>query len=86
MENAQQLLIRWLDSFPLHWLLFFALGLGFAPFTPEPHLLEKLRMLFEGTLVRPLDIWDLFLHSAPLIVLVAKLARLAWLRSARADK
>nr|WP_315463149.1 hypothetical protein [uncultured Rhodoferax sp.] len=74
------MMIRWLDRLPVHWLLLFALGLGLAPFTPEPHLVEKLRMLAQGTLVRPLDIWDLCMHSAPLLVLAAKLGRIGWLR------
>lgn len=43
-----------------------------APFKPMPHVLEKLIMLKEGTLTRPIDIFDLFYHLAPLILLVAK--------------
>ena len=27
---------------------------------PEPHLVEKMRMLAEGTLTKPLDIFDVF--------------------------
>lgn len=49
-----------------------ALIVGFSPFYPEPHLGEKLRILFDGKLVRPLDIFDLFLHSAPVILLIIK--------------
>ena len=40
-----------------------AVLMGLAPFAPEPHLLEKLRMLFSGDLSRPIDIFDLFLHG-----------------------
>jgi len=47
--------------------------LGLAPFTPEPHLLEKLKMLIAGELVRPIDIFDLVLHGAPWVLLVLKL-------------
>jgi hypothetical protein len=46
--------------------------LGAAPFTPEPHLVEKLRMLAQGQLVKPLDMFDLALHGAPLVLLVLK--------------
>ena len=47
--------------------------LGLAPFLPEPHLWEKLEMLFSGTLVRPVDIFDLLLHGFPFILLGLKL-------------
>ncbi|ACL73037.1 hypothetical protein Tgr7_1956 [Thioalkalivibrio sulfidiphilus HL-EbGr7] len=57
--------LRFIDSVPLMFALFFGIGLGLAPFVPEPHLVEKTRMLFEGTLTRPLDIFDLFMHLAP---------------------
>ena len=54
-------------------LVVVCLTLGLAPFTPEPHLLEKLRMLTEGQLVKPIDIFDLVLHGTPWILLVLKL-------------
>jgi hypothetical protein len=46
-----------------------SLILGLAPFFSEPHLFEKSRMLMNGTLTRPLDIFDLFWHSWPLALL-----------------
>lgn len=49
-----------------------ALALGLAPFVPEPHLVEKTRMLLAGELSRPIDIFDLFFHSAPLALLLVK--------------
>ncbi|WBL32206.1 RND transporter [Sinirhodobacter sp. HNIBRBA609] len=55
--------------------MIFALLLGLAPFTPEPHVWEKLKMLAAGTLVRPLDWFDLLLHGAPWLVLAAKVIR-----------
>ena len=51
-----------------------ALTLGLAPFRPEPHVWEKLKMLAAGTLVRPLDIFDLALHGLPWLLFLAKLA------------
>lgn len=62
-------MMGWLDRFPLGWLIAIALWLAVAPIVPEPHLIEKLRMLSQGTLTRPLDIFDLLLHSAPLVLL-----------------
>jgi hypothetical protein len=52
--------------------VFLALTLGLAPFVPEPHLVEKLRMLMHGTLSRPIDIFDLVLHGTPWVLLVTK--------------
>jgi hypothetical protein len=51
-----------------------ALLLAVAPLSPEPHLVEKLRMLAAGTLRRPIDIFDLFLHGGPLALLLTRLA------------
>jgi hypothetical protein len=36
-------------------------------------LLEKLKMLIAGELVRPIDIFDLTLHGTPWVLLVSKL-------------
>ncbi len=69
----------WLDRFPLGLLIALALWLAVAPIVPEPHLIEKLRMLSQGTLTKPLDIFDLFLHSAPLVLLGIRLWRM-WRR------
>jgi hypothetical protein len=66
-----------LDRLPLSLAVIAALTLGLAPFVPEPHIVEKLRMLMAGELRRPLDIFDLLLHAAPWAVLFAKLARMA---------
>ncbi|MET0104508.1 MAG: RND transporter [Sedimenticola sp.] len=68
--------MNWLDELPMPFVVVAAVLLGLAPFVPEPHVLEKLRMLAEGTLVKPVDIFDLFLHAAPIVVLVLKLMRM----------
>lgn len=64
-----------LDSIPWWVAILAALTLGLAPFAPEPHIVEKLRMLAQGTLKRPLDIFDLLMHAAPFLLVFAKLAR-----------
>ena len=69
--------MRFLDQLPLSYAVIAALTLGLSPFLPEPHLLEKLRMLVQGTLVKPIDIGDLALHGLPWAILFAKLARMA---------
>jgi hypothetical protein len=68
--------MAWLDELPLGVLVLACLLLGLAPFTPEPHVWEKLKMLAEGTLSRPIDIFDLLLHGAPWVVLMLKLLRM----------
>lgn len=73
--------MRALDRLPLWLLLLGTLTLGLAPFSPEPHLVEKLRMLFAGTLVRPLDLFDLVLHGAFPALLFLRLVRLPFRRA-----
>ncbi len=74
-------LLAFLDQFPLLYAVLIALTLGLAPFTPVPHIWEKLGMLATGTLTRPIDIFDLALHGLPWLLLIAKLARMARQRS-----
>ncbi len=69
-------MLAWLDEIPLPMLLLATVMLGMAPFYPEPHLVEKVRMLSSGTLTRPLDIFDLLMHAAPGLLLVIKLVRM----------
>lgn len=69
-----------IDRTPLWVLILAALTLGLAPFAPEPHIWEKLRLLAAGELARPIDIFDLLLHAAPWVLLALKLGRLAWVR------
>jgi hypothetical protein len=42
---------------------------------PEPHLTEKWRMLLDGTLSKPIDIFDFLLHTMPMVVLAIRLVR-----------
>ena len=66
-----------INRIPMVWLALVAGWLAVAPITPEPHLVEKTRMLLAGTLVRPIDIFDLALHSVPLMLLVWRLVQMA---------
>ena len=68
------------DRIPWALALLAAMTLGLAPFAPEPHIVEKLRMLAQGTLVRPIDIFDLLMHGAPWLVVIAKAVRMALVR------
>ena len=68
------LLRRLLDAVPLWALVVLCLTLGLAPFVPEPHVWEKLKMLAAGDLTRMVDLFDLALHGAPFVLLALKLA------------
>lgn len=69
--------MQMLDKISLLTVFLVAMTLGLAPFTPEPHIWEKLMMLVDGQLVQPIDIFDLVLHGTPWLVLAAKLIRVA---------
>ena len=69
-------MLSWVDKLPVKPLLVVAVFFALAPFKPEPHLFEKLRMLSEGVLSRPVDIFDLFMHSFPLVLLAIRLIRI----------
>ncbi len=68
-------MLEFIDRIPLIYLVFFALILGLAPFLPEPHIWEKLKMLKAGTLTRPIDIFDLLWHTWPIALLLFKIYR-----------
>ena len=71
-------IVSMLNSIPVPVLVVLCLTLGLAPFFPEPHLWEKLRMLFNGTLSKPVDIFDLVLHALPFALLAVRLAAAFW--------
>jgi len=64
--------MKWLENIPFATLIIISLALGLAPFVPEPHLWEKLKMLFDGSLTKPIDIFDFFMHGTPVFLLIIK--------------
>lgn len=58
---------------PVWVLVILCLTLGLAPFVPEPHIWEKLKMLAAGNLTRPIDIFDMLLHGLPFVLLLLRL-------------
>ena len=76
--------MRWIDRISLPLLILVTAWMAVAPINPEPHLVEKTRMLLQGTLSRPIDIFDLFLHTTPLVVLAVRLWRDAQRRRPKA--
>ena len=67
--------LQWLDRVPLSALIVFALLLLLAPLRPMPHVVEKVIMLKNGTLTRPLDIFDLVFHLLPTLLLLVRMVR-----------
>lgn len=67
--------MKFLDKIPFRTTIIMTIFLGLAPFMPEPHLWGKLKMLVAGDLVKPIDIFDMFFHMAPGLVLLAKIYR-----------
>jgi hypothetical protein len=63
---------RALSQISYGFLIPAALVLAVLPLGAEPHLVEKLGMLVSGTLRRPIDIFDLFMHGGLLLVLGLK--------------
>jgi len=78
--------MKWLDDISLAFLLVAAVLMAVLPLNATPHLIEKLGMLVEGTLQRPLDIFDLFMHGTPAVLLFIRLFRQFVLGKNPADK
>ncbi|WP_027714382.1 hypothetical protein [Desulfuromonas sp. TF] len=57
-----------------------ALLLGLAPFYPQPHLVEKVSLLMDGNLKRPIDIFDLAWHAWPFGLLIYRMGIDLWNR------
>ena len=68
-------MLNFLDKISYTILIIIAVFMLLAPFKPMPHVVEKLLMLKNGTLHRPIDIFDLFYHLAPLALLAMKVYR-----------
>ena len=78
--DTRAFMLRWLDRLPLAPLALAAVVLGFSPLLPEPHLLQKLGLLFAGQLAKPVDVADLVVHASLPLVLLLKWVRIQQLR------
>jgi len=65
-------MLKFLDKIPYSVLILFTIMMLAAPMTPMPHVVEKILMLTNGTLSRPIDIFDLCFHLLPLLLLILK--------------
>ena len=64
-----------LDKIPYTLLIIAAIFMLLAPFQPMPHVIEKIAMLKNGVLTKPIDIFDLIFHLSPTFLLIAKAYR-----------
>lgn len=74
--------MRFIRQFPFPLLIAVAVLMLGAPFVPEPHLVEKARMAMNGTLTRPIDLFDVVWHLLPTALLAWKVV--LWRRDRRA--
>ena len=67
-------MLKFIDNFPFSTLIIMTVMLAILPYPMQemPHSLEKLQMLFAGQLTKPLDIFDLVMHTGLILVLVIK--------------
>ena len=76
--------MRFIREFPFSILIITTVLMLGAPFVPEPHLVEKARMAMNGTLTRPIDLFDVVWHLLPAALLVWK--TVLWRRERAAAK
>lgn len=72
--------MKYFDSVPFWLFAVAAIWMAIAPIYPMPHLVDKYLMLRSGSLVKPLDIFDLFWHSLFPVLLLVKTVRMAMLK------
>lgn len=86
LENSNML--KFLDNMSLFSLVFLAVILGITPYPmeAEPHSIQKITMLINGELSKPIDILDLIFHITPTILLGIKLYRMYVLKLPKDEK
>ena len=68
-------MFAFVDKIPYAILIIIAVFMLLAPFYPIPHVVEKILMLKDGKLSKPIDIFDLFFHLIPTVLLGLKVIR-----------
>ena len=57
--------------------LLFCVVPGLLPFSPEPHIVGKVRWVMGGAMgMQPMDYFDLFLHGSPFVYLAYVLIKM----------
>jgi hypothetical protein len=68
-------MLKFLNNIPYATLILATIFMLLTPVTPMPHVVEKILMIKNGALFKPLDIFDLFFHLSPLILLIIKASK-----------
>jgi len=68
-------MLNLLDKIPYSVLIILTVMMLLAPVKPMPYVVEKIIILKNGMLHRPIDIFDLFFHLTPLILLILKIIK-----------
>lgn len=55
-------MIRFIDKLPTFPTILVGTWMALAPFTPEPHLLQKFLMAINGLAFSMMDVFDVFMH------------------------
>jgi len=63
---------NYINQVPWVVVVLLCITLGLAPYTPQPHIIEKLILLTNGELNSPVDIFDFLMHLSPFILLTLK--------------
>ena len=74
-RTVEIVMFNWIDSIPYTLIILIAVFMLLAPFRPLPHVVEKLIMLKNGTLSKPIDLFDLVFHLVPTVLLIIKIVR-----------
>lgn len=56
-------LASFIDGLPVMPTLVIGIWMALAPFTPEPHLLQKFMMAMNGDAFKLIDVFDVFMHG-----------------------
>lgn len=78
--------MKFIDNAPLWLIVMVMIFLGIAPYPAEtqPHAVQKIYMLLDGKLTKPLDIFDLVFHAVLMpTILVIKLVRMGMKKGSR---
>ena len=65
-------MLKFLNKLPYATLILAAIFMLLTPISPMPHIVVKILMIKNGALFKPLDIFDIFFHFFPLILLIIK--------------
>jgi len=65
-------MLKFLNKLSYSTLILAAVFMLLTPISPMPHVIEKIIMIKNMTLYKPLDIFDLFFHLSPIILLIIK--------------